>query len=93
MLLTYFLNDFEIVPVAPIITCITLLLLLLLLLLLTAIWLSPGGSGYFTCIQNMKSVILKVKRVKSVHALQRQREDVAVQLYSLLNSALDGCAS
>jgi hypothetical protein len=31
MLLTYFLNDFEIVPVAPIITGITLLLLLLLL--------------------------------------------------------------
>jgi len=33
MLLTYFLDDFEIVPVAPIITGITLLLLLLLLLL------------------------------------------------------------
>ena len=33
MLLTYFLNVFEIVPVAPIITGITLLLLLLLLLL------------------------------------------------------------
>ena len=29
----------------------TLLLLLLLLLLLTAIGLSPGGSGYFTCTQ------------------------------------------
>jgi len=24
--------------------------------LLTSIGLSPGGSGYFTCIQNMKSV-------------------------------------
>jgi hypothetical protein len=34
MVLTYFLNDFEMVPVAPIITGITLLLLLLLLLLL-----------------------------------------------------------
>ena len=34
MLLTYFLNDFEIVPVAPIITGITFVLLLLLLLLL-----------------------------------------------------------
>jgi hypothetical protein len=33
MVLTYFLNDFEMVPVAPIITGITLLLLLLLLLL------------------------------------------------------------
>ena len=33
-----------------------LLLLLLLLLLLTAVGLSPGGSGYFTCKQNMKLV-------------------------------------
>ena len=32
LLLTYFLNDFEIVPVAPIITGLLLLLLLLLLL-------------------------------------------------------------
>ena len=38
-----------------------ILLLLLLLLLLTAIGLSPGGSGYFTCIQNMKLVINKFK--------------------------------
>ena len=28
---------------------------------LTAIWLSPGGSGYFTCIQNMKLVTNKCK--------------------------------
>ena len=34
MLLTYFLNVFEIVPVAPIITCITFVFTLLLLLLL-----------------------------------------------------------
>jgi len=33
-----------------------LLLLLLLLLLLSAIGLSPSGSGYFTCTQNMKLV-------------------------------------
>jgi len=32
-----------------------------LLLLLTAIALSPGGSGYFTCIQNMKLVTNKFK--------------------------------
>ena len=25
----------------------------------TAIWLSPGGSGYFTCKQNMKLVTTK----------------------------------
>ena len=36
-------------------------LLLLLLLLLTAIGLSPSGSGYFTCIQNMKLVTDKFK--------------------------------
>jgi hypothetical protein len=53
MVLTYFLNDFEMVPVAPIITGITLvftfhihcisivLLLLLLLLLLFAIVVEP----------------------------------------------------
>ena len=27
----------------------------------TAIWLLPGGSGYFTCIQNMKLVTTKFK--------------------------------
>jgi len=37
------------------------LLLLLLLLLLTATELSPGGSGYFTCIQNLKLVTNKFK--------------------------------
>jgi len=37
--------------------------LLLLLLLLNAIALSPGGSGYFTCIQNMKMVTNKFKPV------------------------------
>ena len=42
----------EIYKIAPI--EIVLLLLLLLLLLFTAIGLSPGGSGYFTCKQNMK---------------------------------------
>jgi len=33
----------------------------LLLLLLTATGLSPGGSGYFACIQNMKLVTNKFK--------------------------------
>jgi len=40
---------------------VRLLLLLLLLLLLTAIGLSPSGSGYFTCIQNMELVTNKFK--------------------------------
>ena len=30
-------------------------------ILFTAIGLSPGGSGYFTCIQNMKLVTNKFK--------------------------------
>jgi len=29
--------------------------------LLTAIGLSPGGSGYFTCVQNMKSATTEFK--------------------------------
>jgi len=56
MLLTYFLNNFEVVPVAPVITGITFvftfhlrcLLLLLLLLLLSALSLSvlPSSSSF-----------------------------------------------
>ena len=70
----FFLKLLVTIPVAPIITgiivhfrfhvrCISILLLLLLLLLLlfTAIGLSPGGSGYFTCIQNMKLVTTEFK--------------------------------
>jgi hypothetical protein len=55
-------SDFGIIPLYDItigIKCADfclLLLLLLLILLLTTIDLSPGGSGYFTCIQNMKLV-------------------------------------
>jgi len=33
----------------------------LLLYLFTVIGLSPGGSGYFTCMQNMKLVTTKFK--------------------------------
>ena len=40
---------------------ITLVTLFLLLLLLTAVGLSPGGSGYFTCIQNVKLVTTEFK--------------------------------
>jgi hypothetical protein len=34
---------------------------IIILLLLTAIGLIPGGSGYFTCIQNMTSITTKLK--------------------------------
>jgi hypothetical protein len=46
--LTYFVNDFEMVPVAPIITGITLVLLHYILYYyyyITAIGLTPGGSS------------------------------------------------
>ena len=33
----------------------------IIIYLFTAIVLSPGGSGYFTCIQNMKSVTTEFK--------------------------------
>ena len=40
---------------------IIIIILLLLLLLFTAIGLLPGGSGYFTCIQNIKLVTTEFK--------------------------------
>ena len=39
----------------------TVILYNITIYLLTAIGLSPGGSGYFTCKQNMKSVTTKFK--------------------------------
>ena len=33
----------------------------IIIIIFTAIGLSPGESGYFTCIQNMKSVTTKFK--------------------------------
>ena len=36
-------------------------LVIIIIIILTAIGLAPGGSGYFTCIQNMKSVTHKFK--------------------------------
>ena len=36
-------------------------LIIIIIYLSSAIGLSPGGSGYFTCKQNMKSVTTKFK--------------------------------
>ena len=54
-----------------------MVMMILLLLLLTADGLSPGGSGYFTCIQNMKLVTNKFnsgglheKHVVATYSLQ-----------------------
>ena len=44
-----------------IIIIIIIINVFIILLLLTEIGLSPGGSGYFTCKQNMKSVTTKFK--------------------------------
>jgi hypothetical protein len=53
------------------------MVMMILLLLLTAHGLSPGGSGYFTCIQNMKLVTNKFnsgwlheKHVVATYSLQ-----------------------
>ena len=40
---------------------IIIIIIILLLLLLSAIGLSPGGSGYFTCKQNMKLITTEFK--------------------------------
>ena len=40
---------------------IIIAIIITIILLFTAIGLSPGGSGYFTCIQNMKLVTNKFK--------------------------------
>jgi len=34
---------------------------IIIIIIITSIGLSPGGSGYFTCIQNMKLVTNKFK--------------------------------
>ena len=34
---------------------------IIIIIIITAIGLSPGGSGYFTCIQNMKLFTNKFK--------------------------------
>jgi len=38
-----------------------LIIIIIIIYLFTAIGLLPGGSGYFTCIQNMKLVTIKFK--------------------------------
>ena len=40
---------------------IIIIIIIIVIYLFTAIGLSPGGSGYFTCIQNMKLVTNKFK--------------------------------
>jgi len=36
-------------------------IIIIIIIIITAIGLSPGGSGYFTCKQNMKLVTTKFK--------------------------------
>ena len=40
---------------------IIIIIIIIIIYLFTAVGLSPGGSGYFTCIQNMKLVTTKFK--------------------------------
>ena len=41
--------------------CEFIIIIIIIINLLTAIGLSPGGSGYFTCKQNMKLVTTRFK--------------------------------
>ena len=47
-------------PTADLIIII-IIIIIIFIYLFTAIGLSPGGSGYFTCIQNTKLVTTKFK--------------------------------
>ena len=38
-----------------------IIIIIIIIMFITVTGLSPGGSGYFTCIQNMKLVITKFK--------------------------------
>jgi hypothetical protein len=38
-----------------------IIIIIIIIIILTAVGLIPGGSGYFTCIQNMTLVITKFK--------------------------------
>jgi len=37
------------------------IIIIIIIIIITAMGLLPGGSGYFTCIQNMKLVTAKFK--------------------------------
>ena len=43
--------------------CIVISYTIIIIIIITAIGLSPGGSGYFTCIQNMNLVTTRFKSV------------------------------
>ena len=47
--------------IVGVLTTCHLVLLIIIIYLFTAIGLSPGGSGYFTCKQNIKSVTAEFK--------------------------------
>ena len=38
-----------------------MMMIIIIIIFICCSWLSPGGSGYFTCIQNMKLVTNKFK--------------------------------
>ena len=38
-----------------------MMIIIIIIIIFTVVGLSPGGSGYFTCIQNTKSVTTKFK--------------------------------
>jgi hypothetical protein len=40
---------------------ITIIIIIIIIIIITTIVLSPGGCGYFTCMQNMKLVTTEFK--------------------------------
>ena len=61
MCVTYFSGPTPLCNLRHLYYPIRLDLIIIIIIIFTAIGLLPGGSGYFTCIQNMKLVTTKFK--------------------------------
>ena len=55
-----------------IVIIVIVIIIIIIIIIITAIGLSPIGSGYFTCIQNMKLVTTKFRS-----GVQREKHVVA----------------
>jgi hypothetical protein len=68
--------------------------IIIIILLLTAIGLSPGGSGHFTCNKNMKLVTdkssFKSGGLHEKHVVDRYTEEAEMYLQPIHNPAPEG---
>ena len=53
------LNSFSLADQMMMMMMMMMMIIIVIIIIITAIVLSPGGSDYFTCIQNMKLVTTK----------------------------------